>query len=144
MNVTPEVFLRSWRDVKASLTLVQMSVDLLSNYKAIDEHLRILHRTSNKKFPLVSLFDWFVISWPCVLDWRPISVWNCKGCSDYNYPTLQPSQMKRVREVNGVSSVKWSLHLKPRLLQKQAVFATYIGLVEDAGVWEKELQRVLT
>jgi len=33
-------------------------------------------------------------------------VWNFEGCSDYNYQTLQPSQMKRVSEVNGVSSVK--------------------------------------
>lgn len=73
---------------------------------------------------------------------KPFSVWNCKGFSDYNYPTLQPSQIKRVREVNGVSSVIWSLHLKTRLLQKQAVVITYIRLRIHSGIWENQLQRL--
>lgn len=83
--------------------------------------------------PSRPLFDWFVITWP---------YWNCKGCSDYNYPTLQPSQMKRVMEVNVVSSVTWSLHLKPRLLQKQAVVITCIRLRVHSAIWENQLQRL--
>lgn len=94
--------------------------------------------------PSLPLFDWFVISYPGLMFFteKPFSVWNCKGCSDYNYPTLQPSQMKRVREVNGVSSVIWSLHLKPRLLQKQAVVITYIRLRVHSAIWENQLQRL--